>query len=221
MNLPTFQITKANNRLLFNYAASKLSPEESLMVKRMIESDDYWREYYNNMKGLYETYGASGLDIPMESESSYSSSENSNLKMTILTYRTQILDLSQEYRNALDKTSITEALLLDLIDIGEALANIPDFELVSIRKEYSNTVSHLIETINEIIISQTEFKQVELSMPVPDLDWLEKIMSYREVTVYQSFRTQIIKFLNARGISTGHKEVKKMPLNTQHELIEN
>lgn len=177
MRFPAFQITEKNNRLLFNYAASNLSKEESDQVKKLIESDENWRDYYHDMKTLYEEYGEEGLEVNMERDSLSSFINQSNWSHTLLTYKGQILDLIREYRNTSPGKRNPKSILVDLIDIGESLANIPDFELINLSNEYDNTMRYLIGFINEILEAYDPDIQYQIE---PDLQKIERLMNLKQ-----------------------------------------
>ena len=58
-----FEVNGENDNLLFNYATGKLDSATTTEVKNLIESSEFWNEYYLDMKCIYDTYGENGLQI--------------------------------------------------------------------------------------------------------------------------------------------------------------
>jgi len=149
--MANYEVNAKNDRLLFDYASNRIGPEKSKEIESMIRSNPLWMDYYLDMKRLYDNYGDRGLEVASENSYMYEK-VNNDLLNSICTYETQLNGLIQFYRTSNKSDNNQKALVVEeIVEIGEVLLNMPEFDLVEIQSEYMHALNLVISSINEII----------------------------------------------------------------------
>ncbi len=152
MNSILFEINPDNDRLLFDYASGKLSGREKREISSLIESDENWREYYIDMKRLFDHYGEDGFDAHFRNDhNDFQAQRTLRWKETFKCYNECIENLMFSYRKNKINRLVASEVLLDIIELGESLVNIPDFELVAVQVDYSALLQFIVKSIDEIV----------------------------------------------------------------------
>lgn len=160
--LKEYIVNEENDKLLFEFAAGRLDQITRRHIKSLIESNSFWQEYYEDMKTLYDSFGEKGWDISSDNE--LCSETTGTLKIIIADYDNQVYKLVQEYKTKATSKDRLNSIITEIIDIGDALLNIPENEMSRFSSIYCKTLLAVCKGLEEIIDIEREIGDLELQL---------------------------------------------------------
>jgi len=168
-----FTINEANDRLLFDFARGVLDSGKAYEVEKLINLDKSWKEYYLDMKALYDKFGDNGIDCPsIEMDVIVKDPEYNAIYISIDFYKKQLISLWRSYKRHEHDREGTEGIILEVLEIGDLLLNIPKAETACIitRSRYCETLKIVGRILKEFQLDEIRNDRISI---LEDVDLTE------------------------------------------------
>jgi hypothetical protein len=183
-----FKVNAENDKLLFDFVCGKLQDERKVELELLISTNSSWKEYYLDIKWVYETYGENGLEISpkmlaKEPESGLIKKTNAELKR----FKNRLNKIKSFFQANFDISSEDlKSIFLDLEDIRESILNLTKIEVTGIEIEYISTIQLLCSNFQEFNdrFRMRKDSEVLIYIPTKGNTNLSKLVHNGEIPFY-------------------------------------
>jgi hypothetical protein len=190
-----FRVNDRNDQLLFDYVCGKVTIEEKKELEYLISTSEVWKEYFLDMKWVYETFGENGLELSKKLlRNDLDQTQCSSFHKLIITLKEKLNAIKKFFQlNKVISKSDLRTIYKDLENISDSLSNIPIFELSGMEIDYIITSQLLISNLTEFKNRASETIQIHNTRIVSELKSQNKnsSVSSQEILIYEGKKFKI------------------------------